>query len=42
MGLYNTLSWKFTVKIIQSVNKHSIFGSLTNKAKKCNHLYTVN
>lgn len=30
------------LKVIQSVNKPSIFGSLTNKAKKCNHLYTVN
>lgn len=42
MSSYNTLNWKFTVKVIQSVNKPSIFGSLTNKAKKCNHLYTVN
>lgn len=42
MGLDITLNWKVTIKVIQSVNKPSIFGSLTNKAKKCNHLYTVN
>lgn len=42
MGSNITLNWKFTIKVIQSVNKPSIFGSLTIKAKKCNHLYTVN
>lgn len=32
MSLYNTLNWKFTVKVIQSVNKPSIFGSLTKQS----------